>query len=362
MSTALLALFVIAFTAVAAFIDCALGKVPNWLTVPCFVAALIFHFVMGFVGWSGDTGGWSGAWRELGWAVLGFATGFGILWVLWMIGGGKAGDVKLMGALCAWLLPQTTLYVFIITCIFVVALVLSLIGWNLVTGRWSQMQKDLGKADKGRECSEKMRGQRSLAAACSLWSSGCIGDVGGTRGSALHQIGPAFRRMANDSNNAIWQRYRCRRRKGAILSIEWLFALPVLIAVMFAVTEFSLLWSAKHLLEAATYAAAREASLPAMDEPTRRAAAVAAAERILGDPDYVVGDPFGPNGTTTAPLTQKGYRFDEYSVGLQTGDPITITLSMPMDTAAPDLLKVIGISIADRATKRLKATTVIRRE
>lgn len=137
--------------------------------------------------------------------------------------------------------------------------------------------------------------------------------------------------------------------------MEWLLALPILIAVMFAVTEFSLLWSAKHLLEAATYAAAREASLPAIDEDTRQNAAIAAAERVLQDPDYVVGDPFGP-------LTQKGYRFDAYSVGVQTGDPITISLSLPMSTAAPDLLKVIGISIADRETKRLQATAVLRRE
>lgn len=162
MSTVLLAIFVVAFTAVAAFIDWRWGKLPNWLTVPCFAAALVFHFVAGFVGWSGEAGGWQAAWQGLGWAMLGFATGFSILWVLWVIGGGKAGDVKLMGALGAWLLPQTTLYVFIITCVFVVALVLSLVGWNLVTGRWSQMQKDLGTADKS-------AGGRKKAAANDPW-------------------------------------------------------------------------------------------------------------------------------------------------------------------------------------------------
>jgi prepilin peptidase CpaA len=43
----------------------------------------------------------------------GFATGFGILLVLWLIGGGGGGDVKLMGALGAWLGPLLTLGVFL---------------------------------------------------------------------------------------------------------------------------------------------------------------------------------------------------------------------------------------------------------
>jgi prepilin peptidase CpaA len=158
LSTILLALFVAAFTAVAAYVDWRWGKLPNWLTVPCFAAALVFHFVMGLMGWSGETAGWQAAFTELGWAILGFATGFSILWVLWVIGGGKAGDVKLMGALGAWLLPQSTLYVFIIACVFVVALVLSLIGWNLVTGRWSKMQKDLGKSEKSGATRKKSNG------------------------------------------------------------------------------------------------------------------------------------------------------------------------------------------------------------
>lgn len=135
---------------------------------------------------------------------------------------------------------------------------------------------------------------------------------------------------------------------------------PILVALMFAITEFSLLWSAKHLLEAATYAAAREASLPASDsqlpvgdDDERLQAAISAAEQILGNPKYVVGDPLDSNNAS-------GYRIDDYDFGQHTGDPIQITLSLPMkDTAAPDLLKVLGISLGN---KRLTATTVMRRE
>jgi hypothetical protein len=134
-----------------------------------------------------------------------------------------------------------------------------------------------------------------------------------------------------------------RRRSGAVLSVEWLLVFPILVAIMFAITEFSLLWSAKHSLEAATYAAAREASLPAIDETARLAAAESAAERVLGNPKYIAQ-----------------YEFEETTdFGLHTGDPMVVELSMPMSAASPDLLAVIGISIDG---KRLTARTVMRRE
>lgn len=86
------------FTLMASVSDLRTRKLPNWLTVPAFVAGLAFH---------GVTGGWSG----LGQALAGFAVGFGILFVLWLIGGGGGGDVKLMGALGAWLGPIPILIV-----------------------------------------------------------------------------------------------------------------------------------------------------------------------------------------------------------------------------------------------------------
>ena len=77
-------------------------RVPNWLTVTGFASAIIFHlFVNGAAG--------------LGHALGGFALGFGLLFVLWLIGGGGGGDVKLMGALGAWLGAPLTLIVFLLS-------------------------------------------------------------------------------------------------------------------------------------------------------------------------------------------------------------------------------------------------------
>ncbi len=89
------------FTVAAAITDFFTRKVPNQLTVSAFAAAVILHTVVnGFAG--------------LGFAMAGFATGFGILLVLWLIGGGGGGDVKLMGALGAWLGASLTLQVFFV--------------------------------------------------------------------------------------------------------------------------------------------------------------------------------------------------------------------------------------------------------
>ena len=88
-----------AFVAVAAVSDLRTRRLPNWLTVPAFAAAVLAHTAVNGLG-------------GLGFALAGFATGFSILLVLWLIGGGGGGDVKLMGALGAWLGTSLTLAVF----------------------------------------------------------------------------------------------------------------------------------------------------------------------------------------------------------------------------------------------------------
>lgn len=141
----LLTIFVVAFTAVAALVDWRTHKLPNWLTVSCFACALLFHFVAGFFG---EAGGLLNAVVQVGWALLGFATGFSILFVLWLIGGGGGGDAKLMGALGAWLMPRTTLYVFVVSYVFVLILMLGIVVWAMATGRAGQLKKAARDAKK----------------------------------------------------------------------------------------------------------------------------------------------------------------------------------------------------------------------
>lgn len=108
------------FTAVAAGWDLRSRKIPNKLTLPMFVAGWVFQIAdRGLAG--------------LGDAALGFLLGFGILFVLWMVGGGGGGDVKLMGALSVWLGFRLTLLVMIASTATVIVLTMGVALWSIVT-------------------------------------------------------------------------------------------------------------------------------------------------------------------------------------------------------------------------------------
>ena len=116
-------------TALAVVWDLRLRRIPNWLTVGGFASALLFH---------GISGGWAG----LGTALAGFAVGFSLLLVLWLIGGGGGGDVKLMGALGAWLGPMHILFVFILSTLLVLVIALGVLVFRLFKNGMSLSRKD----------------------------------------------------------------------------------------------------------------------------------------------------------------------------------------------------------------------------
>ncbi|MDA1053212.1 MAG: A24 family peptidase [Planctomycetota bacterium] len=120
---------VMAFTLVAAISDSRTKRLPNWLTMPALAAGLAFHAV---------TGGWSGLWTALG----GFGVGFGVLLVLWLIGGGGGGDVKLMGALGAWLGPAPTFIVVLMSAGIVMVATVGRSVWELSTQGYQRAKQN----------------------------------------------------------------------------------------------------------------------------------------------------------------------------------------------------------------------------
>lgn len=114
--------FVTTVLIVAAVIDGAILKVPNWLTFP-FIA----------LGWLHCTieGGLSG----FGWSLLGTFVGMMLLLVLRNVGGMGAGDVKLLAGVGAWLGSVVTLYAFAATAIVggVIAVIMI-----LRSGQWAK--------------------------------------------------------------------------------------------------------------------------------------------------------------------------------------------------------------------------------
>ena len=83
-------IIVIAACAYAVTIDVRVRRIPNALTFPLWIGGVAFWLI---------TGGWGG----LGEAFAGMAIAGLPFFLLWMIGGGGAGDAKMMFAIGAWL-------------------------------------------------------------------------------------------------------------------------------------------------------------------------------------------------------------------------------------------------------------------
>jgi len=94
-------------------------RIPNWLTGPVLLSGLVF---------AGVTAGWAG----LGDALAGMLLAGVPFVVLFMVGGGGAGDAKLMAALGAWLGVINSLV--LLTTVTVLGAVIGL-GYALARGQ-----------------------------------------------------------------------------------------------------------------------------------------------------------------------------------------------------------------------------------
>jgi prepilin peptidase CpaA len=92
------------FTLTAAFLDWRHRRIPNGLSVAGLFVGLAFRIT---------TEGFTGLTDALG----GFAVGFGCMLLVWAMGGGGGGDVKLMGALSVWLGACQSAYVLVLSSI-----------------------------------------------------------------------------------------------------------------------------------------------------------------------------------------------------------------------------------------------------
>ena len=84
--------------------------------------------------------------------LAGFGLGFGLFFVLWMIGSAGGGDVKLMGALGVWLGGPLTLKVILASLVFVVVGTLCLLIVGICSQGWKRTKESYVRstASKGK--------------------------------------------------------------------------------------------------------------------------------------------------------------------------------------------------------------------
>lgn len=150
------------FTLVAAISDLRIRKIPNKMTVPMCVAGIVYQ-----IGFYGIDGLWA--------SLLGFATGFGILFVLWMIATAGGGDVKLLAALGTWLGWFATLKVLLCSLIFVTTGTVGIVLIGVLSQgmrRTKNQYLTKNKTGKG-ETTEQRQKRRVMAfavpVACATW-------------------------------------------------------------------------------------------------------------------------------------------------------------------------------------------------
>jgi len=115
----LFAVFVGTFSLAAVWCDTRTRKIPNALTLPMFALGWVYQ-------------GWFFGLDGLLSAALAFAVGFGTLFLLWLMGSGGGGDVKLMGALAVWLGLTPTILVLVFSTVLVLLGTVVTVGAHLL--------------------------------------------------------------------------------------------------------------------------------------------------------------------------------------------------------------------------------------
>jgi Flp pilus assembly protein protease CpaA len=120
----------VSLLSVAAYIDLRHMKVPKWLSLLVLALGLVANLARGF--WLGSqnqevwklgaNGPWVGAADGLLFALAGFGTGFGIFFLMWIVGLCGGGDVKLLGAASAWFGPYYALWILFLTTVILIVL------------------------------------------------------------------------------------------------------------------------------------------------------------------------------------------------------------------------------------------------
>jgi len=116
------------FMTACAAIDYRTHRIPNWLTVSGAILGLLYSIV---------------APHGIGplWSLVGLATGFSLLILPWILGGGGMGDVKMLAALGAWLGPLGILMAFGLGSVLAVIGMIAVLSYSAVSDGFSATRR-----------------------------------------------------------------------------------------------------------------------------------------------------------------------------------------------------------------------------
>src|SRR5262245_39762343 len=127
------------------------------------------------------------------------------------------------------------------------------------------------------------------------------------------------------------------KRKGFILSAEFLFVLPILIILVLAMTEYAFLLTGETRLSLASREGAKAAALGGNNGDVLKAINFVLGDQVSALLQYEVTYPQGTSNT---------------------GDPVTVEVTVPGSALAPNFLRIIGFNLA-KVTLKAQTTTII---
>jgi len=134
------------------------------------------------------------------------------------------------------------------------------------------------------------------------------------------------------------------------MTAELIVTMPIVVGLIFAMIEIGMVLVAQQQIENAARIGCRVGALPADDpgevdpstqRPLHEIAVENAVKRALSNKRLIEG---------------VHVQFDK---GFNTGDPVRVKITLPMNVAAPDMLAFLGFSLQGHT---LKAECVMRRE
>jgi prepilin peptidase CpaA len=140
----------VGITIIASYTDLRRLSIPKELTLTGLALGILFNTVRGGllgaeghrVWLLGENGALLGLLDGFLFALAGFVVGFALFFIMWILGTCGGGDVKLFGALGAWVGGRAVIYILVLTLLLLVLVSVLRLIWSIVSRGFRPTFKD----------------------------------------------------------------------------------------------------------------------------------------------------------------------------------------------------------------------------